>query len=182
MSFTSDWHSQHAPVWRALVIPRLAGRRIRWLEIGSHEGRSAVWTLEHVIRPGDELVCVDYWPRADVEARFDANVGSRATKVKRLATQYLVESACRGERFACIYIDSDHDARAIVEQAAVAWILLEVGGVLIFDDYRWHHPAGQVGVLDPAVGIDAFLAAYSLEITLLHRGAQVIVEKRPRIA
>ena len=181
MTYTSDWHSRHAAVWQKLVLPRLACKRVRWLEIGSHEGRSAVWTLENAIKPGDELVCVDYWPHAAAEAKFDENVGSRVTKVKQDATRYLIEAAGRGERYQCIYVDSDHDGRAIVEQAAIAWLMLAVGGVMIFDDYRWKHPASQVGNIDPCVGIDAFLASYALELTLLHKGDQVIVEKRAHV-
>ena len=45
MSFLGpDWFSQHIPVWTEVLAPLLAATDpIHVLEIGSYEGRSAVW-------------------------------------------------------------------------------------------------------------------------------------------
>jgi hypothetical protein len=180
--FTSDWHSNHIATWKELVLPRLPSTRRRWLELGSFEGKSAVWTLDNAIRQGDELVCVDAWWNSDTESRFDTNVGSRATKIKSLITPYLLAAATRDEKFDVIYIDGSHDARAVFENAALAWLILTQGGVLIFDDYRYTHPARCVGLVDPKPVIDAFLVGYGTELIVLHRAWQVIVEKRQQIA
>lgn len=181
MSFTNEWHCRNEAVWQKIVAPRLPGSRVRWLEIGSHEGRSAAWALDNLLGDGDEIVCVDYWPNPEIEARFDANLAGRATKFRVQAWDYLVQALAAGERFSVVYIDSDHDGKAVLEQSVAAWRLLEIGGLLILDDYRWHHPDDHVGSLDPAAGVEAFLLSYAMELVLLHKGAQVIVEKRPHV-
>jgi hypothetical protein len=61
--FTVDWFSHNVPRWTE-QLGAFAGRPdLRFLEIGSFEGRSAVWLLEHVLThetarlldPGSEL-------------------------------------------------------------------------------------------------------------------------------
>jgi cephalosporin hydroxylase len=79
--FTQDWFSWAPPVWEQL-IPHLPERR-SFLEIGSFEGRSTVWTIENMMRPGDWIDCVDTWEGGEehgdqdmgsVEERFDHNI------------------------------------------------------------------------------------------------------------
>lgn len=177
MNFTSDWHSYTIPIWEAVVLPRLKPGPRRMLELGSYEGRSAAWALDNVVA-GGELVCVDSWKVADIEARFDENVGSRVTKIKGHITSVLVGMASAGERFDIIYVDGDHDGAAVLENAVLAWMLLARGGLMVFDDYRYHIPQQfAVGKIDTHFGIDAFLTCYCLRMQILHRAAQVIVAK-----
>jgi predicted O-methyltransferase YrrM len=176
--YTQDWFSHNVPVWKAVVLPNLPAGRRRWLELGSYEGRSAEWTLRHALRDGDEMVCVDIWHTADVERRFDANVGDRVRKIKGYIVPTLLGLIHAGEKFDCIYIDGDHDGRATLESAVLSWMLLSVGGFLIFDDYRYTIPSHQsMGKIDTKPGIDAFLDCYCLRLQVLHRAAQVIVLK-----
>jgi predicted O-methyltransferase YrrM len=79
--FTKDWFNWAPPVWEQL-IPMLPERRA-FLEIGSFEGRSAVWIIENMMNPGDWIDCVDTWEGGeehtvadmyDTEARFDHNI------------------------------------------------------------------------------------------------------------
>lgn len=176
--YTADWFSANIHVWQKVVVPRLPAGRRRWLELGSYEGRSAEWTLENALRPGDELVCVDMWHTPAVEARFDANVGGRATKIKTYLRTALLGMIQRGEKFDCVYVDGDHDGRATLEVAVLSWMLLAPGGILIFDDYRYTIPSQHsIGKIDTQPGIDAFLSAYCLQLQLLHKAWQVIVLK-----
>lgn len=176
--YTVDWFTHNAPIWKSVVVPNLPAGRRRWLELGSHEGRSAEWTLRHALRGDDELVCVDIWHDKEVERRFDANVGGRATKIKKYITPTLLGMVHARQKFDCIYIDGDHDGRATLESAVLSWMLLSVGGFLIFDDYRYTIPSQQsLGKIDTKPGIDAFLDCYCLKLQVLHRAAQVIVLK-----
>jgi cephalosporin hydroxylase len=79
--FTQDWFSWGPPVWSQL-IEHLPERR-SFLEIGSFEGRSAVWIVENMMGPGDWIDCVDTWQGGEehsqidmmrVEATFDQNI------------------------------------------------------------------------------------------------------------
>jgi hypothetical protein len=79
--FTKDWFAWAPEVWKQL-IPLLPERK-SFLEIGSFEGRSAVWIIENMMNPGDWIDCVDTWEGGEehnngemlgAEARFDHNI------------------------------------------------------------------------------------------------------------
>lgn len=186
MEFTSDWFSHHADIWRKVVVPQLPApeQPLAWLEIGSYEGRSAAWVLDNVIcgQPHRTLTCVDTWVVAGTEPRFDANIGDRVVKIKKDGSQTLLDMIAAGQVFDCIYLDGDHDGRVTLENAVLAWRTLKNFGVLIFDDYP-HRIAYQysAGRLNAAAGIDAFLAAYKLNLRVLYHNWQVIVQKLPLV-
>lgn len=170
-----DWHAGHRPVWLSVVKPLLPSRPIRWLEIGSFEGRSAAWTLDNMLRSGDELVCVDIFSGAGYESRFDESVCGRATKVKGRSGDYLRSA---DGNFWAVYVDGSHDAPDVLLDAVLAWQLLEVGGVMIFDDYLFDHPPHMPMRVSPRVAIDGFLDAFCTHLSVLHKSRQVIVRKR----
>lgn len=177
MEFTAAWHDSHAEIWRQVILPLLPETPRRWLELGSYEGKSAAWTLEHAIRDGDELVCVDGWWNAEVEQRFDANVGSRVTKIKMPHAEYLLAAAARGESFDAIYVDGDHDAPAVLSDCILAWKVLRPNGVMICDDYHWHGGWKKPGAVEPCHAIDGFLRSYATRLRVLHHGYQVMVQR-----
>ena len=57
--FTKDWFQWSPPVWEK-IIPHLPERK-SFLEVGSFEGRSAVWIIENMMVDGGEIVCIDTW-------------------------------------------------------------------------------------------------------------------------
>lgn len=170
-----DWHGRHSAVWQQVIPRLLPDCPIRWLEIGSLEGRSACWTLDHLLREGDELVCVDTWAHEPIEAAFDENLAGRAIKYKGRSADYLA-SDCG--TFDGIYVDGSHDAPDVLTDAVLGWSHLRRGGLMIFDDYTWRHPASEAGMVRPGVAIDGFLAAFATRLSVLHIGEQVILRKR----
>ena len=79
--FTQDWFSWAPPVWSQLV-EHLPARQ-RFLEIGSFEGRSAVWIMENMMEDGGYIDCIDTWDGGEehsngemggAEERFDHNL------------------------------------------------------------------------------------------------------------
>ena len=178
-TFTNSWHSQHEPVWRSIVLPRLPAGKRRWIDLGSFEGQSALWILGNALRDGDELICCDIWPDVKVERLFDENTkDTPIVKVKQDAFVFLLDQVGRGMSATCVYVDAGHHARSVLEQATLSWRLLPVGGILIFDDYRWKHPPHKAGRLPPGLAIDAVIKCYATESILLHLGAQAVIQKR----
>jgi predicted O-methyltransferase YrrM len=61
LRFSYDWFSTRIPQWERQVAGRFAGKPgLRFLEIGSFEGRSACWLLQNVLTdPSVRLTCVD---------------------------------------------------------------------------------------------------------------------------
>ena len=74
-----------------------------------------------------------------------------------------------------IYIDGDHSAAGVLEDAVLAWRLLRRDGVLIFDDYAWEHQRPPPD--RPLMGIDFFVEVFRPQLEIVHRDYQLIVRK-----
>lgn len=171
-----DWMSNKDPIWRRLVLPRLPSAGVRWLEIGSLEGRSACWVLDNALDDDGELVCVDRWPEKmqKAEANFDHNVAGRATKVKGRSADFLLYDS---SLYDAIYIDGSHDAPDVLGDAVLSWPRLKVGGVLIFDDYPLEIDGSDADKVNPGPAIDGFLSSFAKRLCVLHKAWQVIAVK-----
>lgn len=181
--FTVDWTSGNFDTWRR-VIPAADVRSA--LEIGSWEGRSALFFLNHC--PNCRVTCIDTFKGgrehhgmdalASIEARFDSNLagyGSRVEKIKSRSVPALDRLGEEGRAFDLIYIDGSHARDDVVMDSFLAWRVLKQGGLLIWDDYRW---AADVDVREsPQQAVDFFLAVYADELDILVATSQVIVRR-----
>lgn len=189
-AFSKDWTSHHIPVWEQLLHER-THEPLRVLEIGSFEGRSALFFLQFL--PSCQLTCIDtfegsvehrtpgsrhHTDMSEVEARFDANTrpfADRLEKLKAFSIEALSDLQRAARRFDIVYVDGDHHAASAFTDAQQSWDLLAPGGIMILDDYLWQpaKPAAE----RPQPGIDAFLQARSGEYEVLHNDYQVIIRK-----
>ena len=197
-NISQDWFSNHIPAWDG-ILAQLKPRRV--LEIGCYEGLSTTYIIEQCSAFGSlEVHCVDTWTgavdlppetMAGVEDRFDENIrlaiGRAAApvslqKIKRRSALALAAHIASGEaRFDLIYIDGSHTAADVLIDAVLAFQLLRVGGVMIFDDYLWSmEPASSVDPLNmPKPAIDAFATIFLRKTRVLPGlpNAQCYVEK-----
>src|SRR3954452_12162279 len=93
--FSSDWTTLHLPVWHQLLTP-WRERPLRILEIGSWEGRSALFFLNYFRH--STMTCIDtfqgsdslrrqpVWAQqiANIEGRFDRNLASFSGRVEKI--------------------------------------------------------------------------------------------------
>jgi len=179
-SFTADWMSGAVEHWRQ-DLAKFAGRpAVRMLEIGSFEGRSAIWFLENILtHPASRLVCVDPFFDRRQEMRFDHNMNLCSAQVrleKRSGRSEAVLPQLEPASFDLIYVDGSHDAPFVLLDAMLSWELLKPGGVLFFDDYEWgpERPPER----RPKLAIDLFLKSHAGRYDLLRRGYQIVVEKK----
>ncbi|HEX5392825.1 MAG TPA: class I SAM-dependent methyltransferase [Rhodocyclaceae bacterium] len=185
--YTTSWFMHNRPAW--VQICNLLKPR-RFLEIGSFEGQSACFVIEAMgaMQPVD-VVCIDTWQggvehdksgMGEVEARFDRNIQlatSRSAhpvsvlKKKKLSLDALAELlvAGQGGTFDLIYVDGSHQAADVLADAVLAFRLLRLGGVVIFDDYAWsRQEEGQEDLLDePKIAIDSFVNVYRRKLRIL---------------
>jgi predicted O-methyltransferase YrrM len=75
-----------------------------------------------------------------------------------------------------IYIDGDHTAKVVAEDAEASWKLLKPSGILAFDDYRWGQDLPPH--LTPKPAIDEFLDKYKGAYDLLTQDYQVWLMKK----
>jgi len=181
--FTSDWFTARIPPWRKHILPVYLGKPTQWLEIGSYEGRSAVWTLANILtHPEAKITCVDPWLSKPVEDRFTSNMVATAMtdkviKHKGYSTQVLPLLGTAS--FDVIYVDGDHQAKSALADAILAWRLLKSGGYMIFDDYKWNFltQVERDTQIPACKGIDAFLQFWAKDLKVIHHDYQVIVQK-----
>ena len=179
--FTRDWFSNQIPNWQQYFKQFVEVDGVNALEIGSYEGMSTCWFLEQVLtHKSARITCVDPFSASwgKYEHFFDSNIlktGS-AFKVKKLTgMSYNVLKPLEPSSYDFVYIDGSHFASDVLEDAILAWRLIKVGGLMIFDDYQLKYPNNPTQ--NPQIGIDAFLAAFSPKVEILVKSLQVIVKK-----
>ncbi len=187
--FSCDWTTTRIPLWIE-VFEALRDKPARVLEIGSWEGRSALFFLNYL--PECRLVCIDTFGgniehhRDDyfaalvpgIEARFDNNVaafGDRVEKLKGPSGSVLPQLGVKGRQFDIAYVDGSHFATDVYSDAVLTWSLMAPGGIVIFDDYAWD-------LMDddserPKSGVDAFLATIDGQYRVIHRDYQLLIAK-----
>ena len=176
--FSVDWFSHVAPIW-SNALPQLLPGPAKILEVGSYEGRSTVWIMEHAFAANlaGNLYCVDTWEggiehdRAampQVEGRFERNIAKatsafpwvRVHKIKSASRLALAKLIADGHRstFDLAYIDGSHLAADVLGDLVLAFDLCRIGGIIVCDDYLW----GLAGspLLAPKIGIDAFVNCF----------------------
>lgn len=153
---------------------------VQMLEIGSKEGRSALWFLENILtHPTAAITCVDIFYHREIEVNFERNVhttgvGSRVIKIKGKSQEVL--RVLRENFYDLIYVDGGHRADEVHTDATLGWPLLKSGGLMIFDDYLWN--LKQPPEERPQMGVDRFLKERQAELALLHQDYQLIIQKR----
>jgi len=197
-SFSQDWFSHHIPSIDR-ILKRL--RPTRLIEIGCYEGRSTSYLIERCAEFGAlQIHCVDTWQgSADlspekmdgVEQRFDRNI---ATAIGRAAADIALRKIRqrsdvalagliteRADPFDLIYIDGSHTAPDVLVDAVLAFQLLRIGGVMIFDDYLWSmEPALKADPLNtPKLAVDVFTTVFARKVRVFPEfpNAQCYVEK-----
>ena len=189
--FTKNWFGWGPQIWPEII--KFLPERKNFLEIGSFEGRSTVWTIENMMENGGEIYCIDTWEGGEehtsedmdgTELRFEHNIQTvrkafperRVVKLKGLSTQWVPSLICEKLSFDFIYIDGSHVAKDVLTDACMAWPLLKKDGMMAFDDYLWKPPKFTL-TQRPKMAIDAFVNIFEDEIVMAHNGYQLIIRK-----
>lgn len=181
--FSTNWFKQSAAHWPALF------KAIAWdvnkpaviVEIGSYEGASACWMLDHLLlHPDSRLYCLDTFQgsiehtaemRQNLEQQFRQNIAltGRMNQVETLigrSEDSLITLLARHVAADFVYVDGSHQAADVLTDAVLAWKLLKPGGLLIFDDYLWPKYKNQP-LLNPKMAIDAFINCHMDQISYI---------------
>ena len=190
--FTNDWFSINIPVWRKILKKLSNLPDLKFLEIGSWEGRSTCWLLDNILtHKSASITCIDTFCGSiehnnldknylqSVESRFDFNIkqtGSNQKVTKIVGTSQKVLKTLPHNTYDFLYIDGSHIAPDVLEDAILGLRLVKVKGLIVFDDYNWPQFKDNP-TQHPKLAVDAFLNVFKDKIKLIHQGYQVIVEK-----
>lgn len=180
--FTADWFSHAETTWLAIFQQLIPGAK-KILEIGSYEGRSAIWLIKNGFSSSGngELYCIDNWEggiehdkaaMVEVMPRFDRNI-EKAAKEKPSVVVHKLKSDSRlalkklfldghGNSFDFIYVDASHQAADVLTDLVLCFGLCRIGGIIACDDYLWN-PA-QNPLLRPKIAIDAFVNCFAAKV------------------
>ena len=127
---------------------------IRYLEIGVHSGCNVMRVaLSYALHENSKIYCVDPWvdyaeyeeykgKQHTVYEEFQANINLLAAVHKnKIVVQrgFSHEEVIKFQEnyFDIIYVDGNHEAQFVFEDASLSFRRLKVGGYIIFDDYFW---------------------------------------------
>ena len=189
---SQDWFTHNIPIWEPYIDNLLStlpvGRAPRALEVGSWEGRTAVYILTKICNTPDSLlVCIDHFDRTAAGRERHAKVVHNLTltgspfrivddfSIPGLMTLLNEEALANQDcGFDFVYIDGSHETND--KFLELAWRLTRPGGLIILHDYRWDgKPASSMHL--PVRGIDAFVKLHEGQFELLHKEYQVILRK-----
>jgi len=177
--FTEDWFTRNVPVWEEHLGPLRDRPNLRYLEVGTFEGMSAIWMLKHVLTAASSLAeGVDPYFDEAVKARAQKNLAHAGVAARFKLHQGLSADLLprlEAASYDVVYVDGSHTADDVLADAVLCWLLLKPGGLLVFDD--WQMDPALPAELRPTVAIDAFVTAYRRRLELVHRGYQLIVRK-----
>lgn len=190
--FTTEWADNNIPYVAPLLRDFAAGRgQIRYLEIGAYEGRNLAF-MDWLLPAKLDVTVIDPWfdetlnPEEKyhaVEPRFRRNVAklnfTGLSTRKGFSTYELPKMLEAGERFDLIYVDGSHTAWAVMVDLAYCAALLDIGGMMVLDDY-WHHES-EIGGPGVKQAVDRFHGVFRdyFEITAVYR--QVALTKTAEI-
>ena len=172
-----------------------------WLEIGSFEGLSTNYCLDHILKnEKSKITVIDPWIKYsestvtnikqydqcydDIYNRFLNNIEYNKDRIiiKRGLSQDILPTLT--EKYDFILIDGDHSEKSVWNDGVNSFKLVKMNGIIIFDDYKWraggeYGPNGPWGPKSPKNAVDRFLREYESKIKVLGLDIfnQVIIKK-----
>jgi len=173
--------------FKSQLMP-LAGKfGLRFLQIGAFTGNASVWMVDNVLTQRNSILeDVDTWSGSDeqehkemdwldVERTYDSKIAFRPNIIKYKMDSKEFLRSIEKVTFDFIYIDGDHTAEGVLQDAVLGWRLLKPGGIMAFDDYLWEDPRGIE--FQPGWSIDTFVGAVKDESEVLLSNSQVWLRK-----
>lgn len=177
---------------------------LSFLEIGVFEGRTSTWLLDNILLNDEDgssdcltLIDPDVGPNFNynmqkwlIEGELTEEGKKRINFIKDYSYNALPKLKTENKLFDLIYIDGDHNACGVLEDAVMAWKLLKENGILLFDDYlmevkdSWfyisHKEFNQHHSLvwqHPRNAIDCFLNIYKGQYEIIIDNYQIGIRK-----
>lgn len=192
--FSNEWAKFNIKNWEKYLSHLKGFPDILFMEIGTYEGQTSLWFLRNILtHKTSKIVIIDpfHYPNPAgstekhdlIKERFFNNLGEYFEEDRILFYEEPSSFALAGlinskleNRFDFIYVDGEHMAKEVLEDAVMSFRLLKKGGIMAFDDYEWKVARSKYGT--PKLAVDAFLKVYANKIEILHRGYQLIIKKK----
>ena len=186
-TFTKDTFTDKIPAWTKLLEEFKGKPGVNYLEIGTFEGRSALWILENILtHTTSKLTIIDAFEEHSYKTFIsNVNLSGEANKfniLSGLSTNKIRELPFNS--FDLAYIDGSGRGIVMHSDLVNTWNLIKVGGVIICSRYAMTpglRSALRLQPDDPGPheAIDAFLKLYNPYISVIaFQGNYVMVRKK----
>ena len=189
-TFTQNTFTDRIPSWTKLLNEFKGKPGVNYLEIGTFEGRSALWVLENILtHPTSQLTIIDAFEEHTYKTFLsNINLSGEATKFKiltGLSTHKLRELPFNSIDFA--YIDGSGKGIVMLSDLVGTWNIVKVGGLIICSRYSLNGALRKALGLQPDdpgphEAIDAFLKLYNPYISVLTSQEGQVVFRKTRSA
>jgi len=196
--YSVDWFSNNIPLWDDVFtkLNMKGSDNLRFLEIGSFEGRSTNYLLDNVLTGNNCTIdVVDTFGGSINEAgmNFDSSFnfsGLYDTFVKNTEPHKekinihvgysgdILRRCFSKNYFDFIYIDGSHTAPDVLQDAILSHDLLKPKGILIFDDFGWSDPNNPDPTNSPGLAITCFFNCYANQYIVVAQGYQIVAIKK----
>ena len=193
--FTEKWFDPMIPNWQNLFSLYTHFSHIKdVLEIGCYEGRATIFLCENVLEENVNYDVVDTFG-GTLEETGMAGTSKRLKKndfiyknfthnisfhpqinfnINRGFSQNILPNlAQQDKKYDFIYIDASHRADDTFVDAYYAHKMLNPGGLIIFDDFKWKDPNQPHPVNSPELGIGTFFTMYGQDYKVVMQGYQI---------
>jgi len=176
-------------------------KKLNCLEIGSHEGQSAIFFLKNILlHKNSKLLCCDPWFKSHwlnlnptnlcYEDVFNFNVkinkgGKKIKKFRGKNDSLYKKKWFKSEKYDIIYIDDIHTYESTILNIEKGFPQLKIGGVMIFDDYdakyaikEKYDKKGPAFWCDPVKkAVDAFIKKNKKNVKVIFHKYQMMILK-----
>lgn len=186
LQFTKDYVSHYQRQWQSWFKNYRGQPHLQYLEVGLYEGRSLFWMLENILtHPTAQATAVDAYELISPELTAIKTTFLNNLKVSGFENKVRFRQGFSEDIlpqlplnfYDLIYVDGNHDAKAVESDLKISFPLLKPSGLLVIDDYRYvnkTHPE-----IEPTkLGVDRFLNEYQDQYDLVLKDYQVVVRKK----
>jgi predicted O-methyltransferase YrrM len=182
-----NWFKQTAQENFEHYLQEFIGKEnLSFLQIGAFTGDASVWMLDNILtHESSTLTDVDTWLGSEEAAHKDIdftdvkieylNKTNRPNRYWFNGKSVDFFSDLEGKKYDFIYIDGDHTASGVLDDAVMAWYALKPKGIMAFDDYTWEHEGGTH--LTPRPSINFFISIKKDQLEILEVNSQVWIRK-----
>ncbi len=173
--FKSGWNN-----WKK-YIDRYNNKKINCLDIGANTGYITSWLLNNCCdNPHSVVFSLDIWDQLDhsIEDMFDYNIGltdklDYNVKLKMNYEEGILKFKNFGVvTFDLIFINIKDNKNNILSNALLAWDLIDLYGLLIFDNY-----SETILDIDTKKIIESFIFLFKLQLVVKYTDNQYIIKK-----
>jgi GR25 family glycosyltransferase involved in LPS biosynthesis/predicted O-methyltransferase YrrM len=185
--YTNDWFVRNIDISMKILKNIFVDKPVKVLEIGTHEGRSAIWMLENLcLLPGSTFTSVDPYCTDDTTSPVNTKTYKLFSHNINLSTQiekfnqyidysYNIMPKLIEEKkvYDIIYLDGSHLTEDVLQDAIYSHQMIQSNGIILFDDAGFDNNCTTA--IKPA--IKQFLAKYPTEYRVILKEWQWMIQK-----